>query len=472
MNTPFQKALIQKALVLGALSSAAWAGGPLSSADTVGSRSSQTVVGTLTSAIAKALTTSPAQAQQLDPQQRQDFLADPLDEPRDPLLPVLVVDRPLSPLERSALETDLDELRRKADALLQTGEIEQAFDLLLREVRLRRVFGLDAELEAIERVADLAWRQQRPVVIQLLTLRTQAIWNAAKTSLGVESEDVLGGVDPGVPKDSPISGVPSADAAALAQLAGIFTTLRDIDSTVEVYRQLIALSADDSQTIRAQKLALAELNLAWFKFADAADIYLELLNQDRKGGGVPGEITREIFYLEKLVYSYQQADSLPNALRAQTDLLNRYVAIGEEEKLPDLLVAIAQNYQAIDQPNNAITYYRSAYAAAQKLEQFSSSAKVLQELGQLYRSVNDLNEALISYNLLILVERQAYNDYGIMNAYDNIGQIYREQGELPAALKAFQQSLAFADRLDLRLAYFTEQIDTVVQELSELGPPE
>jgi len=456
VNTPLQRALakarikqhlIQKLLILTALSSVAWIG------------------------LLPSFKSPFAQAQQLDPQQRQDFLADPLDEPRDPLLPVLLVDRALSPLEISTLRNDLDELQRQAEALLQTGDIQEAFDLLLREVRLRRIFGINAELDAIERVATLAWQRQRPVTIQLLTLRTQAIWNAAKTSLGIESETVLGGTDPGVEADSPISGVPSADKTALTQLADIFSTLRDIDSAVEVYQQLIALSEDDGQAVTAQKIALAELNLEWFKFAAAADVYLDLLNQE-KASQTDSQTTREIFYLERLAYSYQQAESLPNALRAQTDLLDKYVAMGEEEKLPDLLVAIAQNYQTIDQSNNAIRYYRSAYAAAQQLEQFSLSAKVLQELGQLYRSVDDIDEALISYNLLILVERQAYNDYGIMNAYDSLGQVYREQGELSAALRAFQQGLAFADRLSLRVAYFTEQIDAIAQALAEIESSE
>nr|WP_228024704.1 tetratricopeptide repeat protein [cf. Phormidesmis sp. LEGE 11477] len=346
--------------------------------------------------------------------------------------------------------------------------LQQAFDLLLREVRLRRLFGLDAELEAIERVAALAWQQQRPVTIQLLTLRTREIWNAAQTDLGVEPKAVLGGVDLGRPEDSPISGVPSADERALTTLAEIFITLRDIDSAVEVYQQLIVLAEDNNQAATAQQIALAELNLDWFKFAAAANVYLDLLAQARESG----ETDREILYLERLVYSYQQAESWPNALRSQTDLLDRYIATGEEEKLPGLLVAIAQNYQAVDQPNNAIRYYRSAYAAAQQLEQFSFSAKVLQELGQLYRTVDDLSEALISYNLLILVEQQAYNDYGLMNAYDNLGQIYRQQGELAEALKTFQQGLVFADRLDLRVDYFTEQIEAISQELSELDVPD
>ncbi|EDX87262.1 tetratricopeptide repeat domain protein [Synechococcus sp. PCC 7335] len=418
--------------------------------------------------IAIGLGTLVAQAQQLDPQARQDFLADPLDEPRDPLLPVLVVERSLSPLELRTLAADLEELQRQANALLQAGntqlDLDPAFDLLLREVKLRRLFGLEAELEALERVAALAWQRQRPVAIQLLTLRAREIWNAAQTDLGVEFEPTFGGVDLGSPEDSPITGVLSADKIALSSLAEIFITLRDIDSAVGVYQQLIALDKAEGQTTTSQQIALAELNLEWFKFADAADVYLDLLAEAR----AEGKTDREIFYLERLAYSYQQAESLSNALRSQTDLLDRYLALGEEEKLPNLLVVIAQNYQAINQPNNAITYYRSAYVTAQKLGQYSFSAKALRELGKLYRAVDNLEEALLSYELLILVERQAYNDYGMMNAYDNLGQIYRERGQLSEALKSFQQGLVFADRLDLRVDYFTEQIEGVSQELSEL----
>lgn len=465
MNTLLQKALPHKALahktvLLSVLSSLAWVSVP----SDLGAPYFEAFDGAFNFK-APHFGTSAAQAQLLDPQERQDFLADPSDEPRDPLLPDLAIDRALSPLEMSKLTADLDELQRRATLLLQTGETQPAFDLLLREVRLRRLFGISAELDAIERLANLAWNRQRPVTIQLLTLRAQAIWNAAKTDLGIESEPVLGGIAPGVPKDSPISGVPSADRAALTQLADIFTTLRDIDSAVGVYQQLIAMSAGSDQTTTAQQIALAELNLTWFKFADAANVYLDLLDQAKRESNT----AREIFYLERLVYSYQQAESWPNVLRSQTDLLDRYVVTGEVEKLPTLLVAIAQNYQTTGQPNDAIRYYRSAYTAAQQLDQFSFSAKVLRELGQLYRSVDDLDEALISYNMLILVEQQAYNAYGIMNAYDNLGQIYRTKGNLSEALRAFQQGLVFANRLDLQVAYFVDQIDAIAQELSDIN---
>ncbi|MEO1619630.1 MAG: hypothetical protein AAFU53_01205, partial [Cyanobacteria bacterium J06632_3] len=124
-----------------------------------------------------------------------------------------------------------------------------------------------------------------------------------------------------------------------------------------------------------------------------------------------------------------------------------------------------QNYRALNLPNNAIEYYRSAYAAAQRLDQFSFSAQVLKDLGALYTSLALIDEALGSYSLLVLVEQQAYNDYGIMNAHDNIGQLHLRRDNDAEALKSFQRALAVADRLKLREDYFIEQIEAISRRL-------
>ena len=186
-------------------------------------------------------------------------------------------------------------------------------------------------------------------------------------------------------------------------------------------------------------------------------MYLALLSKARDRNDQTAEIT----YLEQLVYSYEQADSLLNAVRAQTDLVGLYQARNDEEKLPGLLVAIAQNYRTLNQHTAAIDYYRSAYQAAQRYDQFSFSAQVLQDLGSLYEAIALTDEALGAYTLLVPVEEQAYNDYGIMNAYDKIGQIQRRQGNTLEALIAFEKALVIATRLGLREAYFIEQIESI-----------
>ncbi len=397
-------------------------------------------------------------AQQVDPSLRQEFLADPLaSEPQDPLLPTLAVDREYSPLERKAIAADLDQLTQRAQTQLAAGNPDEAFVLWRREIKLRRVLGTRAEFAVIQQVAPIAWTQQRTTDVQLLTLRTREIWDVIRASLGVEVEDELGESDPSAPTNSPISGAPTADIALLDDIAQTFVTLRDIDSAVDVYQQIIRLSAQRDPDQTARQIALAELHLEWFQFAEAANLYLELLNQVR----AQDDIANEQVYLERLVYSYQQADALLNAVRAQTDLIAIYQAQDEVEKLPELLLAIAQNYRALNLPTTAIEYYRAAYSTAQTAEQFSFSARVLQELGTLYQAIALTNDALGAYTLLVLVEEQSYNDYGIMNAYDSIGQIQRRRGDSLEALKAFEKALVIANRLGIREAYFVEQIESV-----------
>ena len=405
----------------------------------------------------------PVLAQQLSPQLRQTFLADPLtDKPRDPLLPDIPIDRPLSPLELSALAADLTALDQQAQQLLAAGRTNEAFELWRRELRLRRVLGPVEEFSAIQRTAEIAWRTQRPVDVQLLTLRTREIWETVRAALGLEPDELAFAEEPAdgsLPARALVRGNAASDVSVLTALAQTFTTLRDVESSVAVYEALIELSDRQNIDTTFQKINLAELHLSWFQFAEAADVYLALLAIARERGDQP----RQIDYLQRLAYSYQQAGSLLNATRAQTELLEIYRVQGEEEALPELMLAIAQNYRALNQPKNAITYYRAAYSAAQRFEQFSFSAQVLKDLGALY-SVLALNEqALGAYELLVPVERQAYNTYGVMEAYANIGALQRRLGNAAEALKAFQQGLVEANRLGTREAYFIEQIEAIAQ---------
>lgn len=401
-------------------------------------------------------------AQQVDPKVRQEFLSDPLTtQPRDPLLPVITGNRPLRPLELRALRDNLDLLHQLAQEQLAAGQIDEAFASLLREIRLRRVLGPVAEFNTLTPVAELAWEQQRSSEVQLLTLRMREIWAAVQAELASAEETNAENkaAEEADTEASLLEASAEPDIVVLSAIAQTFIDLRDTDNAVAVYRQIIdSLVAEGSDPTAVQR-GLAAYHLDWFQFADAADIYLVLLESARGQGNQ----TLEVEYLEQLVYSYQQANSLENAARAQTDLVGLYQAMGEEQLLPELLLAIAQNYRALNWTNDAIAYYRSAYSAAQRFEQFSISAQVLQDLGGVYRAIALTDEALVAYNLLVPVERQAYNDYGIMNAYDDIGQLEQSKGNSAEALQAFEQALAIANRLGLDEAYFINQIESITQ---------
>jgi hypothetical protein len=135
------------------------------------------------------LPTLPTWAQALPAGLRDEFLASPLeDEPRDPLLPTPVVDRPLSPLEQYALELDLDALALAAEQLAADGETAAATEAWMREVRLRRLLGVEAELQAMGRVAQ--WLRDRGSTqqLQLLTARLDEI----QTGFDVDEPDRSG----------------------------------------------------------------------------------------------------------------------------------------------------------------------------------------------------------------------------------------------------------------------------------------
>lgn len=405
-------------------------------------------------------------AQQVDPQVRADFLSDPLKtKPRDPLLPIITTDGPPSPLELQALRENLDQLNLLARTRFAEGQVDEAFVLFLREIRLRRVLGPIEEFNAIAPVAKLAWEQQRSEEVQLLTLRMREIWQAVQVDLGSrdveDSEDSEDSETEDVQTETPslLAASNESEFEVLSAIARVFINLRDVDSSVAVYRQIIDLAIAQNLDPTNVQRELAAYHLTWFQFAEAADVYLTLLSSAR----AQGNQALEIEYLQQLVYSYQAANSLENAARAQTDLVGLYQATGQEEKLPELLLAIAQNYRALNWTDDAISYYRSAYSAAQRFEQFSISGQVLRDLGGVYRAIALIDEALVAYNLLVPVEEQAYNDYGIMNAYDNIGQLQRQKGNSSEALQAFEKALVIANRLNLDEAYFIEQIESVAQ---------
>ena len=379
------------------------------------------------------LTGSPAvYAQRLNPTELTEFLSNPLtDDPRDPALPQPEVDRVLSPLELYQLEQNLDGLNARAQALLAAEEGDEAFELWLREVRLRRVLGREDELQALERVVPLAWNNQRATTIQLLTQRLRVIWNnaAARSEL---------------------------DEAALERLLALFITLRDEDAVVTITQALAdqAAAQGDGVTQRQRLAELGEAYLAWFEFEKAAAVY-EPLVADAARREHP---TQERVLLEALIYSYQQDERYELAIPLQERLLELYrTALLSESEVP-LEIAIARNYRAIENYPRAVEYYQLAYRTAQQLEQYGYSSEVLQDLGALYRDLGQPRDAITMYNLLVRVEQQSYNHYGILLAYDQLGQIYVDLEEPDNALVAFQAGLAFAEALDYRQDYFQAQI--------------
>lgn len=361
-----------------------------------------------------------------------------LDTTGDPLLPNPPVERPLSPLERRRLREDLNQLNNQAAAELRAGNLEEAFDIWYREIRLRRVLGGRlAEVKTLGRVGEIAWSRNAKSQVQLITKRLETIQQNA------EEEGEL-------------------DLELLGALGQAYRQVRVPRNALAIYEQILADARQqgDLDTQAETLETIAQLHLAWFDYPQAAAIYEELLAiaQARR------DRVAEVNYLQELLNIYKQSQEPENALRIKERLVESYLNQENYTQIPALKIGIGADYEALNQPEKASQSYQEAYALAWSSQQFAYASDALEKLAQLYLSYDQPDYALQVYETLIIVEQQSYNYYGLMQAYDQMGQIYLTQNKYAQALDAFQKGLELARSLQYRETHFARQIEKVNQE--------
>ncbi|NEO43854.1 tetratricopeptide repeat protein [Moorena bouillonii] len=366
----------------------------------------------------------------------------------DPLLPSLSPEEPLNPSERSRLNQALDELNAEAQAEFKAGNQSKAFDIWYREIRLRRVLGDPvAEVQTLGRVGGVAWNENNKQSVQLITARLEEIQQEN------EAED-------------------SINLPLLKALGKAYEQIRVPGQALTVYEQILADARNegDMAAVEATLKTMGELHMAWFDYPKAAETYEELLaqaqNQAQNQRDVPLEplrerINEEVAYLQQLAYIYDQDQQPDQALPKKQQLVDIYLNQGNDTQIPALKIAIASDYNALNQPEKASQTYQEAYSLAWSLQQFAHASEALQPLAQLYLTSKQPEFALQVYEVLLQVEQQSYNYYGLMNTYDKIGQVYLDMNNYPQALAAFQKGLDLAESLQHREAYFVNKIQIV-----------
>ena len=360
----------------------------------------------------------------------------------DPLLPSLSPDEPLNPSERSRLKEALDELNAEAEAEFKAGNQSKAFDIWYREIRLRRVLGEPvAEVQTLGRVGGVAWNENNKQSVQLITARLEEIQQEN------EAQD-------------------SINLPLLKALGKAYEQIRVPGQALTVYEQILADARNegDMAAVEATLKTMGELHMAWFDYPKAAETYEELLAQAQSD--VPLEplrerINQEVAYLQQLAYIYDQDQQPDQALPKKQQLVDIYLSQGNDNLIPALKIAIASDYNSLNQPEKASQTYQEAYSLAWSLQQFAHASQALQPLAELYLTSQQPEFALQVYEVLLQVEQKSYNYYGLMNTYDKIGQVYMDMNNYPQALAAFQKGLDLAESLQHRKAYFVNKIQIV-----------
>ena len=382
------------------------------------------------------LWTSLTLAKEKKPKPPKEFAPNPLEITiPDPLLPASG-NQPLSLEEKRSLSAALDRLNAEATATLLAGDTQGAFAIWNRELRLRRYLGTLAEIQALQRVGEVAYTKNDRQQIRYITERLQTI----------QKQDQQ--------EQTP-------DLQVLQALGEAYTQVRSPSLAVEAYNQVLIIyrgSSDIAGEINTLK-TIGNIHLSWFDYPAAATIYEELLNKVSNSNDIEES-------LKDLAYIYDRTKQHQKAIDVRKKLLLVSRQQNDIAQLAGLKLAIGSDYEvlALENPallDEAFQNYQEAYTMSWEIQQYVRAAEALQKLISLYVKEGQTEDALQTSQILLQAEQQASNYYGMMNAYEQIGKIHLQRQENQLALTAFQKGLELAQQLGSETDDFKGQIQKI-----------
>ncbi len=340
----------------------------------------------------------------------------------DLLLPQTSVQRPLSPLEKFRLKEALDQLNQQAQQRYQEGNVEKAFQVWYRELRLRQKLDPIEEVKALGSVGEIAWLKNRSADFRNIRERLRVIEEKAREN---------------------------NQRQLLETLAENYEQMRELDGAIALYQKLAKDSNDPTPLLEK----IAQLHAKQFHYQDAADAYESLLTQTQ------GNPTASLQYLKQLKTWYEKADNPDAGVQTKQRLIDIYQQQNNQQALPAILVSLADDYVKLNQFEQASTTYQEAFKTARSQQKYGMAAMALENLAQLYRNDGALETTLEIYEQLLVIQQQSYDHYGLMMTYDKIGEIYQENDQPKLARSAYQKALEFAQSLSYQEDYFQNKLE-------------
>ncbi len=340
----------------------------------------------------------------------------------DPLLPQTSVQRPLSPLEKFRLNEALDRVNQQAQKHYQEGNVEEAFQVWYRELRLRQKLDPIEEVKALGSVGEIAWLENRSADFRNIRERLRVIEEKAREN---------------------------NQRQLLETLAENYEQMRELDGAIALYQKLAKDSNDPTPLLEK----IAQLHAKQFHYQDAADAYESLLTQTQ------GNPTASLQYLKQLKTWYEKADNPDAGVQTKQRLIDIYQQQNNQQALPAILVSLADDYVKLNQFEQASTTYQEAFKTARSQQKYGMAAMALENLAQLYRNDGALETTLEIYEQLLVIQQQSYDHYGLMMTYDKIGEIYQENDQPKLARSAYQKALEFAQSLSYQEDYFQNKLE-------------
>jgi len=355
----------------------------------------------------------------------------------DPVIPYGYGKRELSPFEKNRIKKTITELNQSAQVVLKQGNPDQAFEFWYRQLKLTRAINPETEIKALGNIGAIAWQENRG-----LDLR-----NIAARLISLEGE---------------ITAKKSLSIDLLTQFATAYQQVRYLDQAINIQTKITKISrrADNYNLAVEQENAevLGKLYLAKFDYQNAAKTYQTLLSlTDNKNPEFPTKNNTN-FYLRILVDIYDRTGQTNQSIVTKQRLIKQYTLTKKSHKIAKLEIAIARDYETLNQIPQAIEAYNLTWNIASQNQQLAIAEDALISLGKLHKSEGKIEQAIATYTNLIEIQQQSYNYYGLINTYDTLGKIYLKSNQKIKAKQSFQQALVLAQTLNYKIDYFNSRI--------------
>ena len=340
----------------------------------------------------------------------------------DPLIPQGYGRRALSSFEKYRIQKEITKLDEIAQDELDRGNTNSAIEHWYRRLRLTRAIE-KSEIQALGKIGAIFWSENRSEDVRNVANRLIAIQAEANTAQKLPDR-------------------------LLNPLAMAYESVRYLDKAIAIYEQSMAKgSTKQGKTLNK----LGELYLDIFDYDNAAKIYQKKLEQNIS------KEEQEII-LKTLIEIYDQEGQSQQSIVAKKSLIEQYSIDKKNKQIPALKIAIAFDYETLNQIEKAIQTYNKAFKMASNTKQLLIANDALMGLSRIYEKQNNINKAIDTYNKLLTIQQQSYNYYGLINTYDTLGKIYLESNRQYRAKESFQKGLNIAETINYKVEYFRERL--------------